>query len=69
MLPYPYELTELSVPAPVDSTKLDSHGPPDEPPVMSQAIPQVWFAVPVSWLMIARRSRRGRLPWYLPAAG
>ena len=32
------------VPTPVDSVNGNSHGPPDDPPVMSQSIPNVRLA-------------------------
>ena len=37
--PYPYDVTENTVPTPAlvpDSAKSRSHGPPEDPPVMAQ---------------------------------
>ena len=65
---YPYEFSELSEPAPVVVSKLDSHGPPDEPPVIVQGRPHVSSSLYGSSKIEPAQYTRS-LPLYFWAAG
>ena len=65
---YPYELSDETVPEPVDSLNDVNHGPPDDPPVMSHPRPHVALPLFGSSVICPAQYVRS-LPWYLPAAG